>query len=189
MKYLLFALIMWVQPLLGQSIKIDRREAKKAFNYLNDFRMNPKKYGKEIRVNNLKNVKQTKLVWNDTLAKVAEQRAKDMAKRNYFDHTDPDGYGPNYHINATGYTLNPEWLKKRNANNFESIGANHQTAVDCIKSFIIGKGSPGYMHRKHVLGLDEWNGSLKDIGIAFVRVKKGATFKTYLCVIIAKHDW
>lgn len=189
MRYILFAFIIWAQPILAQNIKIDRREAKKAYQYLNEFRMNPKKYGRAIRVNNLRNVKQTRLVWNEQLAKVAEERAKDMARKNYFDHTDPSGYGPNYHINKAGYYLNPDWLKKKSTNNFESIGANHETAIDGIKSFIIGRGSPGFMHRKHVLGMDEWNGSLKDIGIGFVRVKRGAAYKTYLCVIIAKHDW
>lgn len=113
MRYILFAFIIWAQPILAQNIKIDRREAKKAYQYLNEFRMNPKKYGREIRVNNLRNVKQTRLVWNDQLAKVAEERAKDMARRNYFDHTDPSGYGPNYHINKAGYYLNPDWLKKK----------------------------------------------------------------------------
>lgn len=82
MRYILFAFIIWAQPILAQNIKIDKREAKKAYQYLNDFRMNPKKYGREIRVNNLRNVKQTRLVWNDKLAKVAEERARDMARRN-----------------------------------------------------------------------------------------------------------
>ncbi len=189
MRYLVFALFLWIQPLFAQRINVDRGEAKKAYHYLNDFRMNPKKHGRAIRVNNLRGVTQTRLVWNPTLAKVAEERAKDMARRNYFDHTDPDGYGPNYHISKAGYTLNPDWLKKRSTNNFESIGAGHPTAVDGIKSFIIGKGSPGFMHRKHMLGLDDWNASLQDVGIGFVRVKRGKGYATYLCVIIAKHDW
>src|SRR5690606_3480351 len=125
----------------------------------------------------------------DQLAKVAEERAKDMARRIYFDHADPSGYGPNYHINKDGYYLNPDSQKIKSINNFESIGANHETAIDGIKSFIICRASSGFMHRKHVLWMDEWNGSLKDIGIGFVRVKRGAAYKTYLCVIIAKHDW
>ena len=190
MRYILFAVLLWMQPVMAQrNIKIDRKEAKRAFEYLNDFRINPKRYSKELRISSIRNVKQTKLVWNDDLAKAAEKRAYDMARRNYFDHVDPDGYGPNYYIQESGYSLNSDWLKKRQANNFESIAANHETAIDGIKAFIIGKGSPGFMHRKHVLGLDSWNGSLQDIGIAFVRVPQGADYKTYLCVLIAKHDW
>ncbi len=131
----------------------------------------------------------TPLRWNANLAKAAEARAMDMAQRNYFDHTDPDGYGPNYHILRAGYSLNPGWLKRKNANNFESIGANHPSAIDGMKAMIIGKNSPGLGHRKHLLGMDEWNGSLQDIGIGYVRVPSGSTYQSYLCIIIAKHDW
>lgn len=190
MRYLLLALCIWVNPLFAQkNIKIDRREAKEAFEYLNDFRKNPDRYARNLGISRLKNVSPIQLRWNDTLAKVAEFRAKDMARRNYFDHVDPDGNGVNFYIQQTGYSLNPAWLKKRSNNNFESIGANHDSAVDVMKSFIIGKGSPGYMHRKHVLGMTEWYAPMEDIGIAFVRVPKGSTYKTYMVVLIARHDW
>ncbi len=168
---------------------IDRREARSAFSLLNSIRQNPQAYQRELRLNLRAHLTKTPLKWNDTLAKVAEARAMDMAKRDYFDHTDPDGFGPNHHIDRAGYTLNPDWLKRKNANNFESIGANHSSAIDGIKAMIIGKNSPGYGHRKHLLGMDEWNASLQDIGIGYVRVPSGNTYQSYLCVIIAKHDW
>src|SRR3546814_9244000 len=72
---------------------------------------------------------------------------------------------------------------------FESIGANHPSAFDGIKAMIIGRNSPGFGHRKHLLGMDEWNASLQDIGIGYVRAPSGSTYQSYLCVIIAKHDW
>ncbi|NQD70504.1 CAP domain-containing protein [Sphingobacterium shayense] len=173
-----------------KKISIDKREAKQAFAYLNAARSNPKRVMRDLGVRfNAKDVSNTQLRWNAELAEAAERRAKDMAQRDYFDHTTPEGIGPNHFINQAGYRLNPDWLRKRSANNFESIAANQPTAVDGIKAFIIGLGSPGYMHRKHVLGMDSWNGSLRDIGIGFVRVPSGARYKTYLCVIIAKHDW
>lgn len=172
-----------------KSITMDKREAKRAFELLNDIRMSPHRYAKELGISNPGQVKNTRLVWNKQLAKAAEFRAYDMANRDYFDHVTPEGIGPNYYINKAGYYLNPDWLKKMSANNFESIAANHPTAEDGIRAFIIGKNSPGLMHRKHVLGMDEWNGSLVDIGIGFARVPQGSTYKTYLCVIIAKHDW
>lgn len=172
-----------------KNITVDKKEARKAFELLNDIRMNPRKYAKELRLSNTKQVKNTRLVWNEQLAKAAEFRAYDMANRNYFDHVTPEGIGPNYYIQKAGYYLNPDWLKKLSANNFESIAANHPTAEAGIKAFIIGKNSPGLRHRTHVLGMDEWNGSLTDIGIGFVRVPNGSQYKTYLCVIIAKHDW
>lgn len=169
--------------------KIDRQEARSAFTLLNKIRQNPRAYRRELHLNPRAQISTTPLRWNATLASVAEAKALDMAKRNYFDHTDPDGFGPNHYINRAGYTLNPDWLKRKNANNFESIGANHPSAIDGIKAMIIGSNSPGYGHRKHLLGMDEWNASLQDIGIGYVRVPSGSTYQSYLCVIIAKHDW
>jgi uncharacterized protein YkwD len=164
-------------------------QAKEAYALLNDIRMNPKKYAKVLGISDISKVTSTKLVWNDVLAQVAESRAYDMADQNYFDHVSPKGLGPNHYIAKAGYSLNSDWLKKSAANNFESIAANHPTASDGIKAFVIGKNSPGFMHRKHVLGMDEWNGSLVDIGIGFVRVPVGSRYTSYLCVLIAKHDW
>ncbi|WP_140937001.1 CAP domain-containing protein [Sphingobacterium lumbrici] len=172
-----------------KNIIVDKVQAKEAYVLLNDIRMNPKKYAKALGISDISKVTSTKLVWNDVLAEVAEFRAYDMANHNYFDHVSPKGLGPNYYIANAGYSLNNDWLKKKAANNFESIAANHPTASDGIKAFIIGKNSPGFMHRKHVLGMDGWNGSLVDIGIGFVRVPVGSRYTSYLCVLIAKHDW
>lgn len=168
---------------------VDRAEATSAFTLLNKIRQNPQAYQRELRLPGRARITRTPLRWNKALAKAAELRAMDMAKRDYFDHTDPDGFGPNYHINRAGYALNPDWLKHKDTNNFESIGANHPSAIDGIKAMIIGANSPGFGHRKHLLGMDEWNASLSDIGIGFVRVPSGSTYQSYLCVLIAKHDW
>lgn len=169
--------------------RVDRSEAKTAFALLNDIRQRPEAFQHELGLTSLNGISRTPLRWNSTLAKVAEARALDMAQRDYFDHTDPDGFGPNYHINQAGYTLNPDWLKHKETNNFESIGANHPTAVDGIKALIAGKNSPGFRHRAHLLGMDEWNASLNDVGIGFVRAPSGSPYQSYICVIIAKHDW
>ncbi len=168
---------------------VDRREARAAFELLNNIRQKPRAYQRELGLNPRTVIAQMPLTWNATLAKVAEARALDMAKRDYFDHTDPDGLGPNHHIHQAGYSLNVDWLKRKTANNFESIAANYPSATDGIKAMIIGKSSPGLRHRKHLLGMDEWNASLQDIGIGYVRVPSGSAYKSYLCVIIAKHDW
>lgn len=168
---------------------VDRREARSAYILLNQIRLNPGAYRRNLGLPQRAPVTRRALRWNDTLARIAEARALDMAKRDYFDHTDPDGLGPNYHINRAGYSLNPDWLKHKNANNFESIGANHPTAAAGIEAMIRGSAATRYGHRRHLLGQDEWNASLQDIGIGFVRVPSGSTYQSYLCVIIAKHDW
>lgn len=168
---------------------IDRNEAREAYLLLNQIRANPRAFAKELNLDPRMPLTKAPLHWNDTLARIAEARAYDMATRDYFDHTDPDGNGVNYHINRGGYWLNPDWLKDRRANNFESIAANYETATAGIKSLILGKNSPMLFHRKHLLGMDEWNHTLHDIGIGFVRRDSGSQYKTYLCVIIAKHTW
>lgn len=188
----LFLLVLLSQVVFAQKkqVSIDKKEAKEAYSYINSFRKKPEYFSKELNVNfDVSKVSVTQLKWNDNLAKVAEFRAKDMANRDYFEHITPEGIGPNYYINKAGYSLNVDWLKDIKANNFESIAANHATAVDAIKAFIIGNNSPGFMHRKHILGMDSWYGSLYDIGIGFAKIQEGSTYKTYLCVLIAKHDW
>ena len=60
---------------------LDRDEAKKAFEYLNQIRANPPAFSKDIGAD-LKDVKaRPALKWNATLVKVAEEKAADMAKR------------------------------------------------------------------------------------------------------------
>src|SRR4051812_26593984 len=81
----LFALIV---PATGAdkktAAKLDKDEAKKAFDYLNKVRQAPDKYSKEIGVD-LSDVKpRPELKWNDDLAKAAQDKALDMAERDYF---------------------------------------------------------------------------------------------------------
>ncbi len=189
MKYLLFIFLSFVFTFSSAQVRVEKKQAKAAFELLNDIRRHPERYKKKLGLFNLDKVTRKPLNWNKKLAAVAEDRAEDMAKRNYFDHVDPDGIGPNYYIQKSGYDLNASWLKNKKANNFESIAWNWPSASEAIKGLIIGKEAPGYHHRKHVLGMDDWNASLYDIGIGYVTVGKKGNQKSYLCVIIAKHDW
>ncbi|MDH5828469.1 CAP domain-containing protein [Sphingobacterium sp. SG20118] len=188
MKYQLVIFLSLLFSFSSAQVRLEKKQAKAAFEHLNDIRKKPEKFKKKLGLFNLNKVTRKQLNWNNQLAKVAEARAKDMAKRNYFDHVNPDGKGPNYYIQKSGYKLNPNWLKNKKANNFESIAWNWPTAKAGIEGLIIGKEAPGYYHRKHLLGMDEWNSSLYDIGIGFVTVGKKGKQESYLCVIIAKHD-
>lgn len=174
---------------LSAQVRLEKAQAKDAYRLLNDIRQYPEKYKNKLSLFNLNKICRKQLQWNDDLAKVAEDRAKDMAKRGYFDHVTPEGIGPNYFIQQQGYELNSSWLKNRRANNFESIAWNWSTAEEGIKGLIIGKESPGYQHRKHLLGMDDWNASLYDIGIGFAIGPGKKERESYLVVIIAKHDW
>jgi uncharacterized protein YkwD len=134
-------------------------------------------------------IKIRKLIWNNTLASVAEAKAYDMAKRNYFDHIDPGGYGINYYINKAGYKLNAEWTQDKSDNSFESIVAGPEDGQAALKTLIMDNGVTSFGHRDHLLGIGDWNASLTDIGIGFARRDTGSDYTTYVSIIIAKHNW
>jgi uncharacterized protein YkwD len=165
-----------------------KEEGQQAFQLLNTIRSNPEKYYKELHLNSKLKITKAPLRWNDTLARVAEAKALDMAKRNYFDHVDPDGLGINYFINQSGYTLNSDWLKNKKENFFESIASGQDSGEAAIKAMIIDAGDTSMGHRDHVLGIGDWDASLHDIGIGFVKCD-GGKYQSYMCVIIAKHNW
>jgi uncharacterized protein YkwD len=165
---------------------LDKAEAQKAFTLLNKIRSNPAAFTQEMPF--LAEIGPKPLLkWNDTLANVAEAKALDMATRNYVDHVDPDGYGLNHFINKAGYALSAKWLTAKNLNFFESISAGSPNGEAAIRKLIIDNGVPTLGHRKHLLGLDSWTSTLYDVGIGYARPVAKAEYKSYVCVIIAKH--
>lgn len=168
--------------------QLDKEEAQKAFVLLNQIRSNPAAFTDEMPF--LAEISKKPLLnWNDTLARVAEAKALDMATRKYVGHVDPDGYGLNYYINKAGYQLNAKWLASKELNYFESISAGAPNGEGAIRTLVVDKNVPSLGHRKHLLGLDEWASSLYDIGIGFARPDGNQPFVSYVCVIIAKHNW
>lgn len=172
-----------------KTIVIDKEEGQKAFQLLQDIRENPNNYYQELGFNENENVSKITLNWNDTLAGVAQAKAYDLANRDYFAHVDPDGYGINYFINKAGYKLTPAWLKEKSNNFFESLSAGRATGEEAIKTLVMDKNTAGLGHRIALLGLNDWNAKATDIGIGFARCDEGSKYKTYTCVIIARHDW
>lgn len=169
---------------------LNKAEAERAFQYLNQIRTNPEKFQDRFPFLSQHKIRKTALTWNEQLAKVAETKALDMANRKYFAHVDPEGYGMNYYIHKGGYQLNKDWLKNKRSNNFESLAYGLKDGESTINTLIIDKGIPGLGHRKHLLGIEDWNSSLTDIGIGFARIDRNAGYtETYVCIIIAKHDW
>lgn len=164
-------------------ITLDRDEAHNAFLYLNDIRQSPDDFSEEIGVD-LSDVDSIHpLIWHDILAKVAEEKAIDMAKRNYFDHVDPDGNGINILIHEAGYTLPNSWISDPSQNNFESITAGRPDGVSAIQSLI--RSLP---HRSHILGIQPFWSNCYDIGIGFVHSEVSA-YSSYCVVIIAKQSF
>ncbi len=72
------------------------------------------------------------LIWNDQLAQAAEEHAKDMYNRHYFDHISPDGTSPIQRAAAAGFTGN-------------TVGENIAMGYTNIKSVMAAwKASPDH---------------------------------------------
>jgi uncharacterized protein YkwD len=168
-----------------QKATLDRDEARKAFDYLNKIRKEPAKFSKEIGID-LSDVKpRPALKWNNILAKVAEEKAQDMANRDYFGHVTPEGLGINLQIHEAGYQLPKEWIKNNDQNFFESISAGTDNGEEAIRNLIVDKDLPAALHRKQLLGITEFYAACTDIGIGFARHPK-SKYRTYLSIVIAR---
>ena len=185
---LIFILLITTSFNADNKVTMDYTEAQKAFELLNDIRMNPEKYHKILDYKKNLKVTRTRLAWNDTLAEVAEHKAFDMAQHNYFDHVDRKGYGINYYIEKAGYRMDDMWTKNPKNNFFESLCGGDETGEQVIIDLITDKDVESLKHRKHLLGVGEWYSTLKDIGIGFARREEGSFYTTYISIIIAKHD-
>lgn len=166
---------------------LDKGEARKAFEYLNQIRKQPITHCQRLKFSPVQVVPRPALIWNDTLALVAERKAVDMATRNYVAHVDPTGYGINYYIDQSGYILDPWWLREPRENNFESLQAGAENGEQAIDDLIMDIGVPAKGHRTHLLGIGEWNASLVDVGIGYYKSDRSTKYQSYTCVIIAKH--
>lgn len=165
---------------------VDKEEARTAFEYLNEVRQSPKSYTKEIGLIMLAVKQMPNLVWNDTLAQLAEARAMDMAEKDYFSHTNKKGEGVNIQIHRAGYLLDEVFIKKKKENSFESIAFGYDTGIESIRNLIIDKGINPPNHRKHLLGMTSFWANCYDCGIGFVKTDNPEK-SSYICVIIAKH--
>ncbi|MBN2893308.1 MAG: CAP domain-containing protein [Bacteroidales bacterium] len=173
------------------TLQAQEGELKEAFDYLNEVRSNPSQYSKEISVNLSDIEPRPALVWNDTLAEVAYEKAKDMATNNYFSHTDKEGNGINIKIYNAGYKIPVEWTTPASSNYFESISAGNSTPKQAIINLINDNSEKKHEkagHRMHLLGITDFYDNLVDIGIGFYYDPNGQ-YKYYVSVIIAKHNF
>jgi uncharacterized protein YkwD len=192
--------IMGFSVVSGKKCTLDLDEEQKAFQYLNEFRQHPVEYGNAIKLHLNKVEPRPVLKWDTILAKVAEEKAMDMAKNDYFAHINNKGEGINIMVSRAGYTVPDFALKDKKNNWYESIawqGGNKDFAVDAkmlINSLITDKGVASLGHRKHLLGIDDdakhpFDSRLTDIGIGYaIQMSKDNTFKCYMSVVIASHN-
>jgi len=113
------------------------------------------------------------------LAQVAQERAVDMGTRDYFSHTNPDGYGPNYLVQEAGYILPSFYNQTLTGNNIESICAGSSTASEAWNLLM---GSDG--HRNHLLGVDPFYAAQTDYGIGYAYIPN-STYGHYWVIITA----
>ncbi|MGZ9584726.1 CAP domain-containing protein [Paenibacillus marinisediminis] len=96
--------------------------------------------------------------WNETAAKAARQHSADMSKRNYFDHTNPDGKTPIDRLKANGAGAYRLWG--------ENIAAGQSNAIYAHYSWVNSLG-----HRKNIL-----HSGATTLGVGIAR---GATTSDY----------
>ncbi len=178
-------LVVAFKPMADKPV-VDKTEAQKAYLFLNKVRANIGPYIKELKLPADIKINSKPLAWNDTLARVAETKALDMATRNYFGHVDAEGNGMNFYINKAGYKLKEYQLKTKRQNSYESISAGQEDGEAVVRDLIIDVWDTNLGHRKHLLGMDGW-ASTTDIGIGFVRGTDKNEYTTYVSILIATH--
>ena len=181
MKLLLILFALLPSVLIAQP-----QALKEAVDYLNAMRANPSVFSKEVGLSLNGISPRQNLRWNATLAQVAQAKAEDMARNNYFGHVDKKGYGMNYYINKAGYRLPDSWLKEKKNNFCESIAAGPDTPKDGIIQLINDGGVKEHTkagHRVDLLGIGDFYKDNVDIGIGWAN-SPNSTYKTYMVVII-----
>jgi hypothetical protein len=120
--------------------------------------------------------------WHPTLHAVARAHACDMAERDFFGHTDPDGVGPNLRARAAGYTL-PDWYDGADdGNNIESLALRGPTSSPATT---IGQWLESPLHRQHVLGETDFKAAQDDIATGYCRASGGGVDKHYWAFVSA----
>jgi uncharacterized protein YkwD len=118
--------------------------------------------------------------YNPLLARVARERAADMAARGYFAHTNPDGVGPNALVREAGYVLPAYYGSEPDANNVESIAGGPSTPEAVLDLLLNSAG-----HRTHILGLHEFYAAQIDYGIGYVAAP-GSRYGHYWVILTAQ---
>lgn len=114
------------------------------------------------------------------LSQAARRRAQDMADREYFAHTNPDGYGPNCIVLQQEFVLPDYYDFSNTANNVESIAGGYSTMQAAWAALMSSAG-----HSAHLLGKGDFYNEQSYYGIGYVNVP-GSQYGHYLVIIIAK---
>lgn len=116
---------------------------------------------------------------DDRLVQVARARAMDMARRNYFDHVNPDGVAANFLVRATGYQLPSHYSTSPRGNNIESIGAGYINANEAWSGWMNSAG-----HKVHLLASDSFYRDQTSYGVGHF-YDPNSRYKHYWVVLTA----
>lgn len=122
----------------------------------------------------------TDLACNEQLTTLARNRAEDMAKRHYFAHVNPDGFGPNYLATQLGYELPSFYDQTPTGNNIESIGAGTGSAEAMWNAWMQSE-----KHITHLLGMNDFFRDQSEYGIGLIQLE-GSDYTYYWVLIIAQ---
>lgn len=120
--------------------------------------------------------RRTKLTRHALLDKAAQIRANDMATKNYFAHTSPEGVTVNEVIRSCGYVL-PSYYPIK-GNNCESLHMGNGNAAEVYQGWV---QSPS--HSKQVFGTDDFFKVQEQAGVGIARSKVGRYYTVFLTAI------
>jgi hypothetical protein len=104
------------------------------------------------------------LIRNTILMQAAQAKAEDILARNYFNHTDPSGIGPNRLAESYGYQLPSFYSQSQSANNIESLyaesGYGPSNADRAFESWLESTG-----HRSHLLAENSFYADQTHVGV------------------------
>jgi uncharacterized protein YkwD len=120
-------------------------------------------FEEQVFANLLTGSEQTRLTLtlNPLLSACARNKARLMAEKNWFGHTDPAGWGPNHYARECGYPLTLHY-PDNDSNQIESIAGGYATAQDAWSAFMQSKP-----HRTHLLGLHPFFHEQTEYGIGY----------------------
>ncbi len=119
------------------------------------------------------------MVYDPILNVVARAKARDLAKRRYFSHVDPDGYGPNRAAQLAGFQLPAYWGTASDSNYIESLSAGRSSASQVYNDWL---GSAG--HKTHILAESDFYKAQTRYGVGYA-YDANSPYKFYWAFISA----
>ena len=117
------------------------------------------------------------MVYDPILNLVARTKALDLARRAYFAHVDPDGYGPNKAVQLAGYGLPAWWGNGLDSNNIESLAGGYTSAQAAFDGWMASAG-----HRRHVLAEIAFYSGQTRYGVGYAELPGSPYVRYYVFV-------